>query len=40
MVRCEMVEEKGLPGHVADKIGEMVVLRCVIHTITRCEGSV
>ena len=26
-VRCEMVEEKGLPGPVADKIGEMVVLR-------------
>ncbi len=26
-VRCEMVEDKGLPGHVADKIGEMVVLR-------------
>ena len=28
VVRCEMVEEKGLPGPVADKIGEMVVLRC------------
>ncbi|GAX86539.1 hypothetical protein CEUSTIGMA_g13946.t1, partial [Chlamydomonas eustigma] len=26
-VRNEMVAEKGLPGHVADKIGEMVVLR-------------
>ncbi len=27
VVRQEMVEEKGLTGHVADKIGEMVVLR-------------
>ncbi|PRW59901.1 histidyl-tRNA synthetase isoform B [Chlorella sorokiniana] len=26
-VRAEMVEEKGLPGHVADRIGEFVVLR-------------
>ena len=26
-VREEMTEEKGLPGHVADKIGEFVVLR-------------
>ncbi|KAL4421027.1 hypothetical protein ABPG77_007502 [Micractinium sp. CCAP 211/92] len=26
-VREEMVEEKGLPGHVADRIGEFVVLR-------------
>jgi hypothetical protein len=24
---AEMVEEKGLPGHVADRIGEFVVLR-------------
>lgn len=27
VVRQEMVEEKGLPGHVADRIGEFVVLR-------------
>ncbi|EFN53142.1 hypothetical protein CHLNCDRAFT_36479 [Chlorella variabilis] len=27
VVRAEMVEEKGLPGHVADRIGEFVVLR-------------
>lgn len=26
-VKAEMVEEKGLPESVADKIGEMVVLR-------------
>jgi hypothetical protein len=26
-VRSEMVEDKGLPGPVADKIGEMVMLR-------------
>lgn len=28
-VRSEMVDEKGLPGPVADKIGEFVVLRWV-----------
>jgi hypothetical protein len=27
-VRCEMVEEKGLPADVADTIGQFVVLRC------------
>ena len=27
VVREEMVGDKGLPGHVADKIGEMVVLK-------------
>jgi hypothetical protein len=26
-VRAEMVEEKGLPGEVADTIGQFVVLR-------------
>ncbi len=28
-VRREMVEDKGLPPAVADRIGEFVVLRCV-----------
>jgi histidyl-tRNA synthetase len=27
VVRAEMVEEKGLPGDVADTIGQFVVLR-------------
>jgi histidyl-tRNA synthetase len=26
-VRAEMVDEKGLPGHVADTIGQFVVLK-------------
>jgi hypothetical protein len=30
-----MIEEKGLPANVADRIGEFVVLRCVAALLDR-----
>lgn len=33
-VRSEMVDDKGLPGHVADKIGEFVVR--ILHSMLSC----